>query len=455
MRSKTMVLLLSTFLATSYFFLQMLAPLQVRGQQTVLTQASREERGLTTESSSVTLKELPAEDRNLDEQQQKRLRVTWDKPKRKIDKGGRRPRLEICGTLSLLQKDGKTLKPVDWPLPVSVVLSRWPNKKLDWSRWHDRRDSLWSDILVGRELIIGSRSTPDGGFEPIPLPKKPAGVFTGTFPLSEIHSPIGGTKSFQVGLCLGEKKGKTVTWRNVVPILPQTVEMLEVSGPKPLSRTLQFINACPTPISWDFEPIALVRAANHLKSLGKDKAIASLREFLELAYDTGYTRDRIDPENIDTSNQWCLASLVPLVFDNAGEKDDITVWQGIPFHTVVISGTSGWPSSTRPLVDAADQHGTLIEKPLRPANNPLEAADALFEKIAKPADRDLQGFGNGLRQHLREQAWRSIRHLLDRSEKSPDLSSQAEWDKLKAKVVRLKIRWNEERQDYVAAEKPK
>jgi hypothetical protein len=107
-------------------------------------------------------------------------------------------------------------------------------------------------------------------------------------------------------------------WRNEAPILSQTVQMIEVPGPKPISRTLQLINACPTPIGWDFDPIALVRAANHLRSLGKEKSIEALREFLKLAYDTGYTRDRIDPENIDTSNQWCLATLVPVVFDAVG-----------------------------------------------------------------------------------------------------------------------------------------
>jgi hypothetical protein len=62
-----------------------------------------------------------------------------------------------------------------------------------------------------------------------------------------------------------------------------------------LSKTLQLINACPTPLGWNYDPIALVRAANHLRALGKDKAIASLREFLDVAHDTGYDRDRIDP----------------------------------------------------------------------------------------------------------------------------------------------------------------
>jgi hypothetical protein len=413
--------------------------------------------GFATERCSVTFDELAADHRHLREGQQKRLRVVWQKPVRKVDqKGPRAALLQITGKLSLLQKDGKTLKPVDWPLPIRVVLCQRPNERPDWSRWHDRRDSLSSNNLVGREVIFGSRSKPGGGVEAIPLPKRPAGVFTASFPLSRIYSPIGATKSFQVGLCLGEKKGNLVTWRNVVPILPQTVQMVEVSGPKPLSRALQLINACPTPIGWDYDPIALVRAANHLRALGKPKAIAALHEFLALAYDTGYDRDRIDPENIDTSNQWCLASLIPLVFDSVGLSKRIVVWQGIPFHTVVIRGTSGWPPSTRPLVAAAAKRGKLIRKPLRPADNPLEAADTLSVKKGKPKDREQRGSWTELRQHLRSQAWRAVRPLVDPERKqSPDLMSKAAWEKLKAKVAHLKIRWNQMSQEYVAGKKLK
>src|SRR5262249_37820959 len=156
-----------------------------------------------------------------------------------------------------------------------------------------------------------------------------------------IESPVGATKPFQVGLCFGEKKGKEVTWSNVAPILPQSVTMLGVTGPTPLSRPLQLINACPTPIGWNYDPIALGRATNRLQSLGKNKAIAALREFSEMAPWGGFDRPRIDPKNIDTSNEYCLAGLVPLVFDGVPQETSIRVWQGIPFHTVVTLGTTG------------------------------------------------------------------------------------------------------------------
>jgi hypothetical protein len=391
------------------------------------------------------LESLPAEDRVLDKEQLKRLRVTWGKPRRWVDvENERDPYLQVSGRLSLLQADGKTLKPVDWPYPIRVVIALKPNKKLDWSRRHDFVDSDCCDTLIGRD----SRNIDK------PLSGKLPGVFTASFSLDGIESPVGSTKPFQVGLCFGVKKGKKVTWSNVVPILPQSVAMLDVTGPKPLSRTLQLINACPTPIGWNYDPIALVRAANHLQSLGKDKAIAALREYTDVARWGGFDRPRFDPENIDTSSEYCLAGLVPLVFDGVSPYGCIRVWQGIPFHTVVFLGNSGNTlRAGRDMVEAAAEKGMLRKLPLRPTDNPLESADSLFEKIAPPKDKGQRWL---LQAHLRGQTLRAIRHLVDpEGKQEPDLTSQATWEKLKAKAARLKIRWDEKRQEYVAGEKSK
>jgi hypothetical protein len=360
--------------------------------------------------------------------------------------------VEISGTLSLSGPAGKTLRLVDWYLPLRVVLCPRPDQQPDWSKLHELRNAVWADVFVGRERIYGWRTLADRTIEPVLRGVSPAGVFTATFPLSDIQGPTGPMKRFQLGLCLGlNEGGKRVTWRNTAPVLPQTVQMIEIPAAT-LSRTLQLINACPTPIGWNYDPIALVRAANHLRSLGKEKAIAALREFLDLAYDRGYGRHRIDPADIETSNQWCLASLVPLVFDNLRTGGKIKVWEGIPFHTVRIHEASGWPEFTGPLVEEAAQKGRLREKPLHPADNPLEAADRLFEKIATPKDRKRGTDSGGLHYHLREQAWRAVGHLLDPSgARSPDVGSQAIWDDLKARAVRLTLRWDVERQEYRVA----
>jgi hypothetical protein len=178
---------------------------------------------------------------------------------------------------------------------------------------------------------------------------------------------------------------------------------------------------------------------------------------LQLASDASYVRRRIDPANIDTSNQWCLGTLLPVLFPNInyGERGErIVVWQGIPFHTVVIRGGTGAPGGTGPLVDRAKKEGNLLEQPLRPADDPLAAADTLFAKLAQeenPAHRTRPA----VQQHLREQAWRAIRHLVDPGmEKPPRLSSDASWKRLKEKAASMNIRWDEQKQEYVAGAKP-
>ena len=211
-----------------------------------------------------------------------------------------------------------------------------------------------------------------------------------------------------------------------------------------------------------------MRAANHLRSLGKGKAVAALREFARIARRPGYGGDiQIDPKNIDTSNEWCLATLVPLVFEPAdpnGPKvlwpeDCITVWEGIPFHNVVINGTSGSPPSMAPLVEWADLRGKVIEKPLRPTDHPLEAADGLLRQLAREGNEQARDPEGDLRRHLRFQAWRMAGPLVEPDrKKARDRFDQAfrsdeKWARLKAEAARLDLHWDEQRQEYVAGRK--
>jgi hypothetical protein len=158
---------------------------------------------------------------------------------------------------------------------------------------------------------------------------------------------------------------------------------------------------------------------------------------------------RIDPRNIDTSHQFCLTSLTPLLFDGLEQDaEDIKVWQGIPFSILDIRESTGTVWGTEALVGDAARQGKLRKEPLRPADNPLEAADALFLKRVQPEERKREQLALV---HLRVQAWRAIRHLVDPAGKqSPDFSSQKRWDELKARVTRMKICWDEKRQEYMA-----
>jgi hypothetical protein len=418
------------------------------------------------ETGSITDPDLPEETHQLSSAELDRLRVEWMKPTFKKDRHG--PQLEIHGRLTLAAENGKSLKPVEWLQPIRVLLARVPEKKVDWSYFHVSESTARADIIIGHEPRGTTEVLLDDNGKPIHQKEKVIGEFTARFSLDQIQRSVGKSKSFQVGICLGKKIGKSVSWTNVAPVLPQSVSTVAINGPGPLSETLQLINGCPTPMGWDYDPAAAVRAANHLRRLGKEKAVAALREFLSVAYDPGYSGYRlVEPANIDTSNQWCLATLIPLVFEAATAnteeppwfRERITIHDGIPFHNVLISGTSGWPGNTGPLVDWAEKNGRVIDGILRPTSRPLEAADAAFEKLANANDREANGRRFGLREHLRSQAWRMIQAVVDPKDREirisidGPLSSQEKWAELKEKTHQLEISWNEVRQEYSASKK--
>ena len=90
--------------------------------------------------------------------------------------------------------------------------------------------------------------------------------------------------------------------------------------------------------------------------------------------------------------------------------------------------------------------------------NPLEAADAVYQKIQKAVQRKEDNRYPGLREHLRKQAWEAIRHLVEPEDHHDHAIgdrkfSDTDWKQLKEKVARLTISWDEQKQDYVVATK--
>src|SRR5262249_2082218 len=130
---------------------------------------------------------------------------------------------------------------------------------------------------------------------------------------------------------------------------------------------------------------------------------------------------------------------------------------GIPFHNVRFNLITGMTPKTWPLVDWAENHGKVIAGLLRPTDRPLEAADAAFEKLARPDDLKVDQYDRpGLRAHLRWQAWRTVQSAVEPQRAKPRdvfdeaFRTDAGWVELKARVARFKVRWDEQRQEYVA-----
>jgi hypothetical protein len=208
----------------------------------------------------------------------------------------------------------------------------------------------------------------------------------------------------------------------------------------------------------DHDPVALIRAVNHLQSMGKADAIAAMRRFAP----HGYHRSTEDRHRQ-------LEPVIMLLFDRADPEDgypqsgtgqgarmilkpgpwprNITVQDDFPFQIEV--GRSA--DETAYLLEWAETRGRMRESPLSPAGDPLAAADKLIDGTPESS------WNNMARRMLiirsREQAYRAIKHLLPpaaQEELKPPFFSKSQWNALKERCGELDIQWSELKQEYVA-----
>jgi hypothetical protein len=365
-----------------------------------------------------------------------------------VDQPGKYQVLGLRGKLVIESADGKSTRPVTWLQGVRVLLARSPDARPDWSRGHDNKNADWSDCLLEKD-----------------------GTFLAEFDPEDIRRPVGGQCSFQIAVCPGFTSGKTITWKNDVPILPHTLGRIEAKGPARLSPTMQMINGVPlfcgsgTSKAWN--PVMLVSAVNHLHFLGKEKAIAELREFLKIA---GRSRVERDAADIDTSDRQVVILIVRLLFEPQDpeellpkvrmgsptpEEEDESLWplfplalqKNVPFLVIKGAGAiAGAPHNPRSDLDWAEEHGKLRMRPLRPADNPINAVEKL---LALPETKRLCD-SEEFRAMLRRQAWQSIAHLFP-TVAGDDFSIRG-WEERKKIAATKDIRWDVKHQNYVAEE---
>ena len=380
-------------------------------------------------------------------QEQRRLRVQWGKASVANPRPLHSHRvLTVRGQLLIASEDGKVVRPVDWLQGVRIVVARIPKAQPDWSKRYDEKDSACADCVIEK-----------------------GGEFRADLEPYELRRPVGGVELFQVALSLGTHSGRQITWRNSVPVLPQSVAMIEVAGPRPISPILQAINGAPSVDGEKFNPVMLVRAVNRLHALGKEKAIKEMREYLKIAGDW-YSAER-NPADIDTSDHQCLFLIIRLLFRPADPTEKrphmwigqlvpsppigdlawplfpLEVQDDVPFLVTSGADLIGRPEHPKSHVDWAEKYGQLRTRPLHPGDNPLLSVDEL---LARPKAKHLLGNWR-YTDMVRRQAWRAIAHLVD----PKDLPKQSErcatipWTEYKAIAAKLKISWSEQEQNYV------
>lgn len=339
-----------------------------------------------------------------------------------------------------------------------MIIARRADTKPDWSEGYESEEVYADCHLINSDPDVRDLTRPS-------VPKAQEGGLVAFIPCSEIRRRPGRKNSFQIALALGHQKDDSAWWSNHDRALKQTVARIEIEGPPQLSPSMQLLSGLPNPLGWRFEPAPLIRAINHFRKLGKEESIIILREFLEKAPDPGYGGFREpDPESLDMANQWCLSILLPFVFQSSNPKprpfrsEYVAVYQGIPFHTALIAGTSGRPPNVKPLVDWAENEGTIESEQLDPTNRPLDAADKLYalllQKMSKEERESEQTEGfRSIKAHLRAQAYSLVRHLVEQPEQDEGQHRQIEitddrWRDLKARLERMTIRWNNKRGMY-------
>ena len=294
---------------------------------------------------------------NLGAESKRLLSVEWNPVRR--DKPNE---INVSGTIRIKRKDAAV--PLSWQ-GVRVVMARTPGQSPDWRKGINYKTAVWANCVLRED-----------------------GQFKVQMGCSSIQRSIEVKAKFQVALVVASIEDGKLVWETRQPILDQSLSSVTVEGQERLSRDLGMINAVGSPLGWEHDPISLIRAVNHLRSVGKKKSIEAMREFIEKANLSGPIH-RI-PESLDTSDQQNLRLLIPLLFptDDTGKPPPawvvgrstseyyITVVDDIPFHNVRFSGGAGDARfGCESLVDWAESHGSIRARSLRPGNNPLEAAN--------------------------------------------------------------------------------
>ncbi|MEX1233135.1 MAG: hypothetical protein WEB58_22990 [Planctomycetaceae bacterium] len=377
--------------------------------------------------------------------------ITW-----KDDDSLREDRmLAIRGRLLIESEDGKSRRPIDWVQGVRVVVSRLPDKKYDWSERQEMHHAVWGDFVIWDK-----------------------GEFLATVSPGEVLRSVGKESQFQVALSLGERRKQKITCKNTLGVLPQSVTMLSIPGPPPIDETIQIINGAPSYEPYNFNPAKLVRAVNHLRPLGKERAIQELRRFLKMARDS-MESTRVD-ENIDTSDKTCVFLIVRLLFESSDplvemphiltvpfdpipDDSDKKLWplhpihlqDDIPFFMVHSGGLGGAPDQPERHVDWAVEFGKIRERPLRPIDNPMLAAERLW---ALPQTKRLyarEQFPEYSQDRIFRQAWNIIEDADPQIPKPKPMEPDDDYDLPDYWIARwksalkLNIKWNEGENKYV------
>jgi hypothetical protein len=353
-----------------------------------------------------------------------RVRVHWDAPELHVwswqpeDGVARERTLFLSGSLGFVGDKG-TEQELTWPLSVCVLVTRRPQAAPDWSSDipGENTCAMWTTCEAGRFSVH---------IQPAELERVPGEVC-----------------DFTIGLCLPDLEPGG-TWRRMSRVLPQSVKTTPIPGPLPLGEDLQLINACVANDALQYDPIAYVRVVNHLRRLGKARALERLREYSRIVPSNGFITQSPIAANADHGNAACVFWIVRLLFDfdraafdavaRGGPNDEgvdraralngfamstgmVASWAyrapsypGDRYPFVVVDGLpffapewlrwrTGYDPTPLEAIEWAEVHGTVRGTDLVPTDDPIATVETLEQRVGplpecnKPRQQVLRALG--------------------------------------------------------------
>jgi|GEM_PF-5065423 len=182
---------------------------------------------------------------------------------------------------------------------------------------------------------------------------------------------------------------------------------------------------------------------------------------------------RVEAKRPITDAHQSLRIVIPLLFERQEPEDklpEMVGWDGkyeleldqwnnwidvqddVPFHTVMISMSSGPGYFNGYLVRWAERDGRFRTTPLRPGDDLCAAAEAALRKLHRERDREEKNNDpeakKWLAYHIRRQVYAALAHLSPQQGANDPFSDES-WESFKKQGRDKRIRWDERQQNYV------
>ncbi len=365
-----------------------------------------------------------------------KFKVTWQPLKTD-------PLGNICtasGQLSVAK--GNAYTPVDWFQGVTVFMASGVDNQPDWHNGITQDNSFEDSTILNRDGSFTAKfNIRRAGFDRLRGGKLQFGVSLAQ------HDPI-------------DDEFQQVIWMSELPVLPQTIQMLDVPEPSDMPAELLLINDA---AGWPHRStVALIRAVNALQKCGKERALHLLTQYAELTGNDALSDESdviqfiisllFEPARL-SDRVPCPATFYYLGTGNSQQSADwplspMACIGDIPFMVGSATSTSGqWPLPTDQ-IRWARRYGLIRTKPLQPTMSPLRAADILlssrrFTKLSPnhPLNRTRRNIcDQALAMLPDEQPMQSRFGAID--------ALKAEWQERLKSVQKRNIVWNPDKENF-------